>query len=356
MRLATIASGKFSPPAPGFDAAAEIAACRPTRTHRGVVAILDRAYDGLRFEFASTWPDPGWRDGQIRGATGRIVTSTPREWILERMRGAGTQWRAEAERLRASKLRRTHFVSQPLFFTARYGPAAWDFVQVRVHLVHEAHAPLLLPEDWCCDKPEDVAGWVDFREHAPAIGPQRYELSSAIDVAAFVEERAARWRDAFNRRLPIVAEKRITTIFVGENRRIEERIGDRPDFQRTPGRCSLQRLFDDWTDSSAGRSGERFERHWVIQENEIPRWVNDPRLPSIAKARICDAGDFIKWLAAFDRRAGYPFAWYTYMLHGNKIHAGYGQRAWELVKSGAMPLTERDVEVLRRWAERSYGF
>lgn len=356
MKLASISAEKAAPPAPGFDVGLALAECRVTKTHRGIIVMLEGAYPGLDFEYAASWSDPGWRDGRIRGATGRVLAANPRVWILERMLRVGTDWRKAAERLRRSKLRRTHLVSEPLYFTARYGPAAWDFLQVRVHLTHEAETEALLPEDWTCDKPEDVAGWVSFNEKGPSIGPQSYELNELVDVAAFVEERAAKWRAAFMERLPMVAEKKIITIFEGENRRIEQRIGDLPEFERTPGRWRLQRLFDDWAASSAGGSGERIERHWVIQDNEVPRWVNDPRLPSLAKARVRDDYAFVDWLEAFDRKAGYPFAWYFYMLHGNKIRANHGEWAWKLVKQGTFRLPERDVEVLRRWDERDYGF
>lgn len=284
------------------------------------------------------------------------MTEQPREWILGRMQRAGSAWRDEANRLRASKLRRTHFVSQPLYFTARYGPAAWDFLQVRVRLTHEAAAPSVLPEAWLCDKPEDAGGWVSCDERAPALGPPWYELDEVVDVCAFVEERAARWRAEFVERLPMVADKRVTTIFVGENRRIEHRLGDLPDFPRTPGRWRLQRLFDDWAASSAGGSGENIERHWVIQDNEIPRWVNDPRLPSLVKTPARTDADLLGRLASFDRKAGYPFAWYFYMLHGNKIRSAHGDWAWKLVGSGWLRLPDQDVEVFRRWAERPYGF
>lgn len=272
------------------------------------------------------------------------------------MHGAGASWRSEAVKLQHSKLRRTHFACEPLYFTGRYGPAAWDFLQVRVQLSHEFQTTALFPENWTWDRPEDVAGWPSLQDQAPAIGPQHYKLDELLDVAEFVENRAAQWRQAFMQRLPIVAEKRITTIFIGENRSIEQRIGDLPDFERTPGRWRLQRLFDDWSASSAGVSGERIERHWVIQGNEVPRWVNDPRLPNITKARITSDRSFVDWLDRFDRKAGYPFAWYFYMLHGNKIRSEHGDWAMRLAQQGTFRLPDCDFAVLRRWAERTYGF
>lgn len=61
-------------------------------------------------------------------------------------------------------------------------------------------------------------------------------------------------------------------------------------------------------------------------------------------------------LAKFDARAGHNFAWYFYMLHGNRVVSSVGEFMAEAVENGLCRLPAWDREILRRWKEQPYGF
>ena len=61
-------------------------------------------------------------------------------------------------------------------------------------------------------------------------------------------------------------------------------------------------------------------------------------------------------LESIDSRLGVSFAWYFYMLHGNRVHAWAGRRILEAAEDGKIVLPEHDYRVLRNWYERPYGF
>jgi hypothetical protein len=61
-------------------------------------------------------------------------------------------------------------------------------------------------------------------------------------------------------------------------------------------------------------------------------------------------------LEKFDREAGYPFAWFFYMVHGNRMGRNVGEKVIEGLKTGKIGLPENDKRVLLRWGEHPYRF
>jgi hypothetical protein len=51
-----------------------------------------------------------------------------------------------------------------------------------------------------------------------------------------------------------------------------------------------------------------------------------------------------------------PFAWFFYLLHGNRVHDGSGHRIINAAEAGEIDLPECDYQTLRRWRAREYGF
>lgn len=128
------------------------------------------------------------------------------------------------------------------------------------------------------------------------------------------------------------------------------------------------RLFDDWRESSAGRAGTEFCAHWFIDPSDwtdekgrrsvslIPQWVTSKKLPKIEFKRNLTSYGLYDKLLAFDTKAGYPFAWYFFMLHGNRIGSWAAQMVLDAAEQGLIVLAEHDYRVLRRWGNHQYGF
>lgn len=138
------------------------------------------------------------------------------------------------------------------------------------------------------------------------------------------------------------------------------------DLYRYP--CKEQRFFDDWTASSAGRSGARACDHWTFKTSDwtdpkhgerhlsfVPEWTATRKLAKLDRRPPSDYELFGK-LEALDQRVGVPFSWYFYMLHGNRVQDWAGEAFLASAEAGRIVLPEHDYQVLRRWCARSYGF
>ncbi|PTT93033.1 hypothetical protein DBR42_00915 [Pelomonas sp. HMWF004] len=130
-----------------------------------------------------------------------------------------------------------------------------------------------------------------------------------------------------------------------------------------PGR----RLIDDWEQSSAGREGHRLCDHWALQISDytspkgersmsvIPLWTHTRKIAELKRRPSSDYELFSK-LETLSKRVGVPFGWYFYMLHGNLVPSWAARAVLEAAEGGAIVLPEHDYRVLRRWADREYGF
>lgn len=121
-----------------------------------------------------------------------------------------------------------------------------------------------------------------------------------------------------------------------------------------------------------GREGHRFCDHWWAQTNDwinpkegmrefsiIPQWAETDgglKLPEISPDWEDTPYGVMESLTQFDRQAGYPFAWYFYMLHGNRITHSAGGVIANAIKDGLLNLPESDEHVLLRWRDDQYGF
>ena len=132
------------------------------------------------------------------------------------------------------------------------------------------------------------------------------------------------------------------------------------------------RLFRDWQESSPGKEGRHFCNHWFAQYNDYtnpkgerhlyfcPQWADADgglNLPEIAPGYESSPYGVMEALSEFDRQAGYQFAWYFYMLHGNRVTGSAGTVIAQAIQDGLInPLPECDKKVLLRWRSDKYGF
>lgn len=200
----------------------------------------------------------------------------------------------------------------------------------------------------------------------PVLSAPSYKVSRAVDVARFV----ALCAEVANENTAFSASRsyRATDMSDGTESTLSMKEID-PDFDRFP--CRERRFFNDWRDSSAGRSGARVGVHWALKfSNGVMPWVkNAPRryanfIPMNAhSARIAKIdsskgtdSDLAEKLDKLDRRVGVPMAWYFFMLHGNWVRDGAGKRMLRAAEAGVVQMEEHDYQVLKRWERRSYGF
>ncbi|MFJ1258775.1 hypothetical protein [Cupriavidus sp. CuC1] len=55
-------------------------------------------------------------------------------------------------------------------------------------------------------------------------------------------------------------------------------------------------------------------------------------------------------------RVGHAFAWFFFMLHGNRLGSWAGEQILAEAEAGTIVLPEYDYRVLKDWSREPYGF
>jgi hypothetical protein len=129
---------------------------------------------------------------------------------------------------------------------------------------------------------------------------------------------------------------------------------------------NLRRFFDDWSLSSANDYGP-FCQHWALALREYidsdgecrlsakPFSTFSEKVVSLAGTGELHGAELANVIHGYDRRVGYPFAWYFNML-GSKAENFAVAEAVLRDQMGAYDyLPAKDLKVLRSWEERPYG-
>lgn len=357
--------------------AERIAATRPTASHARLLGVLRAACPALNSTQLAT-PRSGYRLGKrkVLSAAGELIHDDHRAFLqaeLARSRDpleTSRRLRLLNHRLSECALTHLYFVSDP----GTGSPA--DFTQVRVLATSES-------VDRRFFSSEDEGSWramanlrdlyeaAERGEHVPKDErrPIRsYRLKSVIDVDAFI--RVGAQLDLERREADAGEVLQVTEAEQGPGgeapRRRSLTVAELdPDLMRYDWRG--QRFIDDWATSSAGRSGARLSAHWVLHTSDdtdpetgersvsmVPVWTFARKLAEVTRAK--NNQELYAKLAAIDKRVGVPFAWYFWMLHGNRVHAWVAERVLEAAEADLIVLPEHDYQVLRRWNARPYGF
>lgn len=128
------------------------------------------------------------------------------------------------------------------------------------------------------------------------------------------------------------------------------------------------RLMEDWAQSSAGMNGHVFSDHWVLHNSQwtdhsgqqniniVPYWTSKRPIKALVYKKSMTAYTVADLATKTDIKSGYPFSWYFYMLHGNRIGDWFAVLMLKAAESGLIYLPEQDYLVLKRWGEYKYGF
>lgn len=128
------------------------------------------------------------------------------------------------------------------------------------------------------------------------------------------------------------------------------------------------RLIQDWNECSAGMSNKVFCEHWVLNNNLwvdskgnenmaiIPYWTTNKPITEIKYKQNITPYQLFDIAEKIDKKSGYPFSWYFYMLHGNRVKDWFGVLMLKAAESGQVYMPEHDYQVLKRWSINKYGF
>lgn len=304
---------------------AEIAAAAPRPHHTNLLAAIERYLTGYTFQLACT--QEGWyRPGGVIRSNGSRVTNDLAAWAeleLDRCQGdMGLFFDRHAQ----DELLVTRLVGKTHYFVAPYGSEPAEFLQLEVEELQEVLDRRLLDFE---TPPIDLAELIDpIKPHTVpfhTVSRPHYQLRQLDDMRLMMG--------------------RLTG----------------PDEPEVP----IQRFLQEWAASRAGVSNH-FSAHWVIAWREYSNCYCQTVMTTVPVSRHSRKLRHFHWeadvhgldlarqLAAFDRAAGYPFAWYFHLITGKLTPYDIATAVKQDLRAGYRYLAERDVAILEAWLEQPY--
>ena len=221
----------------------------------------------------------------------------------------------------------THLAGKTHYFTAPTGERSSDFMQLEIEELREVLDRRLVERDWFPDSIEEFLDPLDYPRLEPEPVAEPYYL--------------------FRRITPISS-------FLDSSDDLSQ------------GQYNLRRFFQDWENSSA-YEGAHLCRHWVLalQEymdsdseyrlNAKPVSTYSGELPDLPWGSLLRGVDLANALHDYDRRLGFPFAWFFMMLSRKSANYALAQAVLRDQMGAYDYLASRDLKVLRSWEERPYS-
>lgn len=349
-----------------------VGTARASKTHKSLVTNLSALPELAGIQLVCVGNEGSYLSRRkVLAADDTVVHDDHRAWLAAQVELDGGDFAATRKRLRPLGYQLSQCDLTQIYLVQDHGKEQWAFLQIQCRLRTERRNRSVFT-DYSYTRDHELKTLDDLVDDAESgyeypvaerrsICPDAYELVEAFDFEAFLHELEGVEERGRNALLT-----RTFTVHDGQgNTRLM-----RPD-QMDPGWRAFphkaRRMFDDWAASSAGRSGARLCHHWVAKISDdtdntgtrwmsyIPRWTTSLKLARIDAAKG-SAQDLLARLEKLDQRMGVPFAWYFYMLHGNRVKDEAGYQVLKAAEEGLIALPEHDYQVLRRWRDRVYGF
>lgn len=360
--------------------AAVIAVTPVTEGHAALLTALHNLYPETPFRLIAEADGRGWAPGIIDRA-GNRVTNTLGEWVDQELAAAGGNAREVWRRHKNSGLIKSGRVGSMLYLSAPYGAESDAFYQIEILVGPELTtqklfdpSPMFPPENRNALLSGPCIVFANFEQQI--LSPSKYEFRALKNVKHFLQRLAENDRANRIEDLPELEKKVISVQEITLGSEGGQTTKVIPFLSFCPGwvdRIAPEvRLFQDWQNSSAGRSGARLCNHWCLEMREwaeksgrkdfslIPQWADMDgglSLPVIFPDYEDSPYSVLESLDEFDRLAGYPFAWYFYMLHNNRVRITAGVVIAKAIQDGLMkPLPECDEKVLLQWEADHYSF
>lgn len=347
-----------------------VSAATPDKSHKGLVKALAKFPELAQIQLVLAADEGSWLvQRKVLAADDSVVHNDHREWLKEQALQDGNNYGATRKRLKGQGFQLSKCELVNIALVQDHGQEQWAFHQVSITQRQERRdRPLFADYSYADDSDlrelrDLVRDAEDGYEYPEAerrpIGQAEYVLEQAIDFEQFLHELEG-------------ADEKVRREVSGRGFKVHDGQGNSrvmsadeldPGWRAVP--VKARRFFNDWTESSAGLV--RLNRHWVglISDTTdekgdrwlsfIPRWTakKPPAKVDGGKGTISDLNGK---LFALDARQGVPFAWFFFMLHGNRVDDEAGVRMAEAVKTGKVVLPPNDAKILLRWEARRYGF
>ncbi len=300
--------------------------CTQAKPEEEQADLLRRINEAVKnLEFQHVLSRSGWyRPGGAVTQEGERVTNNLRTWAEQE---SGGQVSSLLEKYGDQGWFATRLLGTTHYLIATTGNDSADFIQLEVEELQEVLARPLFDPDWLPESLEEFIDPYEFPEIDPEpVASPRYLFRRAIPIAQALEE------------------LRVEGM---ESRR-------------------MRRFMQDWNRSSATINA-RFWNCWVIRFipytdrygdkkfNVKPLTTYKELVPDVSGALIQRGAGLANLIRDIDRQAGYPMAWYFFMLTTPGIKH---EIAWSVMEdhcAGFEYLPGRDLEVIRSWCDDPYS-
>ena len=267
-----------------------------------------------------------YRLGGVVDMDGNRIANDLIEWAERTYLECGQNLQTLLDYTIEQKLIATKQTGRTLYFVVQTGDRAEDFTLIEIDKTHEVSDRMLVDEK---NPPEDLEEFIDplhpFCIESFAFGHSRYTYRRKTDVKLFME-------------------------VINERHR-----GEHP----------VQRFMDDWNRSSAGPK-KRMSDEWIIRPYQHTGRFGE----QIVNVEIINRHQYVlphledltgkkgsalsNLLNRFDRQAGYPFAWFFYMIKGKHVSTHCAEAVYRDISGDFAYMPQRDEAVIRDWIASPY--
>ena len=298
----------------------------PFSNHGGLLNQLHQVLPEYTFSHVMT--RGGWyRPGGIISQDGTEKISDNLEtWIHEKSAGDVNQF---LDNYSSEGLLATHFKGQTHYLVAPTGDKACDFLQLEVEELHEVTVRQLIDENYLAETLEEL------------IDPLEFTQIDEVEISAprYVFRRIVSMRD-----------------FMATQ---QEEHDDK--------QSNIMRFFNDWDNSSAAEHAS-FCQHWVLSIREYVDRYGEPKViarpvstlqddvPELNQEPLPRGADLAVLIHSFDRKVGYPMAWFFFMLTHKAVSHQLAESIHQDLMGAYAYLPLRDLRILINWYDSPYTF
>ena len=270
--------------------------------------------------------DEWYRLGGVVDSDGQHIAHDLNEWVERTYLECGQNFQTLIDHAIEQQYIATKQTGRTLYFVIETGEKAEDFMLLEIDKTHEVSDRLLINE---AELPEDLEDIIDPLSpesiESYTLGHSQYQYRRKTDIKLFMQTLNAHHA------------------------------------QEHP----VQRFMDDWNRSSAGKT--LFSNDWIIRPYQhTGRYgeqivnaeiinVNQKSLPHLEDLVGKHGNSLNKLLGRFDRQAGYPFAWFFYMVKGKLVSPHNAEAVYKDITGDFAYLPKCDEAILRDWISSPYN-
>lgn len=271
--------------------------------------------------------DEWYRLGGVVDMNGKRIAGDLIEWVERTYLECGQNLQTLIDYTLEQKLIATKQTGRTLCFVVQTGKYAEDFTLIEIDKTHEVTDRMLVDEN---KPPEDLEEFIDplqpYCIESTGLGHSRYTYRRKTNVKLFME-------------------------VINEHHPVEH---------------PVQRFMNDWNRSSAGQKF-RMSDDWIIRPyrhtGRFGEQIVNVEIINTHKYNLPHLEDFAgkkgsalsNILTRFDRQAGYPFAWFFYMVKGKLVSTHSAESVYRDISNDFAYLPERDEAILRDWIAQPYN-